>query len=613
MKFLFIGEFGRKELEYEEYLENSELQQMMNDPDRFIVHLGCTILNYDREYLDEHDEERERVLLMKEQAEENPLMFFLPSGDSAKSFLNDTKSSIKLLLAGNRRGKTATGVVDILLDCFPTSDKWPIFQKHGIKHREYRGTEQEPLKVGFASTDWNMVQRVLWPEIKKWIPKYQLGDYDPRKPNHKDIAWRVNPSIKLTCGTHLYFFCYEQKQGAFEGMALDRFYWDEQGHEAKFDGADERLRTRRGRHVFGLTPHKVDGRPDTGARSWIHKIATGATTKGHTVSTFSIGPDDVPDWVYPESEKKKAYDKWIIAPERDGNVKAIKEGRSRYYGEWHDVGGLVFDEWEDKYHLVDPFKIPDNWTRYRAIDHGITNPTACLWAAVSPDGILYLYREYYKSGLTVSENCRNIVELSGNEIVSAGTQYVGSNLLFERKLEKEVKERYRFTVMDSRSFASNDPLTQVSIGKLYQMCGLRATPASGQPAFESIPIFKEMLRVDLSKHHPHNGIMGCPKVLVFRNLVNWRRERSMYAMQEHKSAIASDNSNAKERPIPKDDHLMDCTLYMANIPPRFVRDRWAFYDGKTKTEEEEEEYDNVRDMVRRKRNRFLNRDKFTGY
>lgn len=604
MNLCFIGEFGRKEMSYEEYLTDQDMRYRINDPDRERLILGRTVLTYDPKWLKEHTAEHDNFMLMKDMLDENPLMFFSPSGDGGVEFLNDTEHDIKMMIAPNRVGKTASGVVDILLDAIPTGKSWPIYKNHGVNYRKWRG----PLELGFASSNWNVVSRVLWPEIKKWIPKYELGDYDPRLKKHRDIAWRVDPSITLSCGTKIFFFCYEQEQAPFESQALDRWYWDEQGDEAKFDGGDERLRTRKGRHVFGMTPHKVEGRPDTGARSWIHKMVTGQRTKGHRVGVHHISIRDVPDWVYPESGKLEAYQKWVEQPLMENNQKAIKEGRARFYGEWHDAAGLVYDEWDENVHVIDPFQIPDHWTRYRAIDHGVKNPTACLWGAVSPEGDICLYREYYKAGLTVSENCRNIIKLSGNEVIDDGTKTdPRSRATFQRIIEQTVKEKYMKTVLDSRSMATKDALTQMDLGKLYGIHGVRVFPASGLATEKAIPIVKELLTVDLTKKHPYTGEMGCSRIFVFRDLHAFTNELRGYAMQEYKSSKAADQGNLKEKPIGKNDHLMDCFLYLVQIPARYILDRWGFYNAFDSKEEEE--------WLRRKSEKKTgrHRDPITGY
>ena len=621
--FTFIGDFGKESCGYGGYLLNRELRRIVNDPNRYRLNLGSTILTYDTDWLHSHPSEQEKVDALKEMEAENPLQFFMPSqialgpGDGGVlDFLNDDKTEMKFLRTGNRRGKTASAIADILFDVVPTSKEWPVFKLHRVNHRRFIGRDR-PVSIGFASSTWPVVQRVIWPEILRWIPKYELGEYDPREKGHKEVAWRVNPFIKLECGTEFYFFCYEQKQGAFEGQVIYIWYWDEQGKQNLYHGADERLRTVNGRHVFGQTPHKIEGRPDTGARSWTDKLLKGQVNYGHSVKEYTIHPDDVPDWVYPENQKRKAYTKHVVHPVATGDYRALKEGISRFWGLPHDVAGLVYDEWVESIHLVDPFPIPDSWTRYRAVDHGTKNPAACLWLAVSPEGFMYLYREFYRANLSIEEIAAHIITLSGNEREKRGLHRVaGKGIYYERFSEKPTRERYHRSVLDSRSFAATDSATMLDIGTLYKWNGLNCQPASGMDSSVSVPIVKQLLSVDFSRKNPNTRDAGSPTLFVFRDLVNFREEITSYSMQENTSS-GDLKRNLPEKPVAKNDHLMNALAYIAQIPPRYIEGKWAYYEARKPsegdsfrpmTEEEEEEYDRKREL----RNPFK-RDPITGY
>lgn len=78
-------------------------------------------------------------------------------------------------------------------------------------------------------------------------------------------------------------------------------------------------------------------------------------------------------------------------------------------GDWDALSGQYFEEFRDGLHTVEPFAIPRDWVRYRAIDYGL-DMFSCLWVAVDYDGRAYVYREYQMgkdidggSGLVVSE------------------------------------------------------------------------------------------------------------------------------------------------------------------------------------------------------------------
>lgn len=72
-------------------------------------------------------------------------------------------------------------------------------------------------------------------------------------------------------------------------------------------------------------------------------------------------------------------------------------------GDWDVFAGQYFSEFERAIHVVDPFEIPQEWAKFRAMDEGYNDPFVCLWFALSPDGTAYLYRELSQSKLLTSQ------------------------------------------------------------------------------------------------------------------------------------------------------------------------------------------------------------------
>jgi len=84
-------------------------------------------------------------------------------------------------------------------------------------------------------------------------------------------------------------------------------------------------------------------------------------------------------------------------------------------GNWVAAEGVVYENFDREKHTCEPFPIPESWTKIRVIDFGYTNPFVCLWAAIDPDGRIYVYREIYMTQMLVSEAARQIIDLSGEE------------------------------------------------------------------------------------------------------------------------------------------------------------------------------------------------------
>ena len=84
-----------------------------------------------------------------------------------------------------------------------------------------------------------------------------------------------------------------------------------------------------------------------------------------------------------------------------------REQKALLYGDWNIFEGQYFNEFDQRIHTCRPFEIPKSWRKYRTIDYGLDR-LACLWIAVSPDGISYVYREFCKSNLTISQAASEI-------------------------------------------------------------------------------------------------------------------------------------------------------------------------------------------------------------
>lgn len=561
---------------YAEYLRSPVLRRAVNDEERERLFLGRSIYAFSREYMRRVPEVIDILEALRKMWKENPLRFYAPSTQEALDFVNDDSHDVLARIDANRAGKTTDATVRWLVGenpAFPCDPKWEIFTEHGVRWREYRG----PVALAVASYKENNLKRTIWPVmVQHWVPDEFLGVYGKTyrgRGGKPSPAWGHDPNIKLKNGTTIDFYTYQQDQDNFEGGVYKRWLWDEQGKEHLFDAADERTRTVKGVHIFSLTPHKLDGRPDTGAGSWIDEMVSGRTAKGHRCAVYCGGGIvNIPDWIYPESEKEKAYAKWEHEPKATGDVKALAEGRARLYGEWHRSSGLVLDEWNAGVHWIEPLweRPPADMSLYRGIDHGQVNPMGCLSLAVDKDGNVFVYREYYQRGRTVFQNAKAIVEAAGNELVEVGNERGTVNdsggVIFRRYEERFREEYVLKQVMDSRSFALPDANSGKPLGWLYRCAGLRVNKASGKFSDHWVPLVQALLHIDIRRRHVVTGEMGAPRLYVFNTCVNFKREVEHYVWEEQKGQ----GKDPSEKPRKKDDHLMSCLQYASQIPLRYV-------------------------------------------
>ena len=72
-------------------------------------------------------------------------------------------------------------------------------------------------------------------------------------------------------------------------------------------------------------------------------------------------------------------------------------------GNWDVNEGAAFPEFNRAIHVVDDFKIPSSWARFRACDYGYGSYSGVVWFAVSPSEQLIVYRELYCSKVTATD------------------------------------------------------------------------------------------------------------------------------------------------------------------------------------------------------------------
>jgi PBSX family phage terminase large subunit len=78
------------------------------------------------------------------------------------------------------------------------------------------------------------------------------------------------------------------------------------------------------------------------------------------------------------------------------------------YGKWVAAEGQIYEDFDPSVHVIEKFKVPDDWPLYISIDFGFVNPFVAQWWRVDHDGRLYLTREIYHSKTLVEDHARRI-------------------------------------------------------------------------------------------------------------------------------------------------------------------------------------------------------------
>lgn len=162
------------------------------------------------------------------------------------------------------------------------------------------------------------------------------------------------------------------------------------------------------------------------------------------------------------------------------------EKRAKLYGDWYAMVGQVFTEFrETRYadepanalHVIDPFSVPFYWPKIIAIDWGYRAKTAVIWAAISPDGRVYIYRCYSCVKTSIEQWSMDIKKLSefDENIVAYVIDPSSARNLGQKTIKQQVIDATGWKLED----ADNDRIGGISL--IHDYLRWKQRPASFTP------------------------------------------------------------------------------------------------------------------------------------
>ena len=103
-------------------------------------------------------------------------------------------------------------------------------------------------------------------------------------------------------------------------------------------------------------------------------------------------------------DKDPNYKKRLLT-QSENNVRAL------LYGDWDIFEGQYFEEFRAEDHVIEPFEIPREWRKYRAIDYGL-DMLACVFVAVDSTGCCYAYKETGGSNLSIGRAAGKVIDFT---------------------------------------------------------------------------------------------------------------------------------------------------------------------------------------------------------
>lgn len=255
------------------------------------------------------------------------------------------------------------------------------------------------------------------------------------------------------------------------------------------------------------------------------------------------------DWANP-AMKKRFFSVHAPSTENvhlpEGYVQAMLDGWTKervdreVMGSWDSFAGQIYSEFDRSQHVVKPFVIPKEWTKFVGGDHGLTNPACFLWCAMDYDGNIFVYREFYHKEWIIEEICKGKRDrLAENEDSKGLVQLNGDDNIEGIWIDPSTSAKRDVNGSHYDSYLEHLP-------RNWSL--LLANNAVGA----GIDRVKELL-----KPHPRTNK---PKLFIFDTCTNLLEEITQYRWAEHAPGQSSEK-NAKEEPVKKDDHSCDALRY----------------------------------------------------
>ena len=206
------------------------------------------------------------------------------------------------------------------------------------------------------------------------------------------------------------------------------------------------------------------------------------------------------------------------------------ELKSRQYGEFMEMGGRVYPEFDENVNVIEPFDIPYEWQDRLSIDPGLKNPLSCHWYAVDYDGNIYVVAEHYDREKDIGYHSEAIHRISDSL-----HWHRNSNGMIEALIDSAANQT---TLASSKS-----------VSDLFYEHGILVNTHVNKDVFSGIQRVKSYLK----------NSQGETKLYIFNTCKNLIREIKSYRWGKGDS------------PVKEDDHSMDELRYYIMSRPEHKR------------------------------------------
>lgn len=287
--------------------------------------------------------------------------------------------------------------------------------------------EQHPLRWG-QSVGWALLLRREFPRLRDIIPR-ALKVYQTLDP---DARWdQESHTLHMSSGYRFQFgHCRDPHDWRnYQGLQFTIILWDEltEFEREQYAQVNTRLRTSDPVLILMLKIRAMSnpGLSPTGD-DWVRSYFVEPAPEGGVILEDSLtlrdGTQVVRTRIFlparlednPNVEFRQRYEADLrSAPE---HIQAMF-----LRGDWWFVQGAFFgSDWDPNLHVCKPFRIPNDWPRFRSMDWGFKTEGCVHWWALDPDGNLYCTRELTFKLLDAGEVAKRIREIEQADKLWAG-------------------------------------------------------------------------------------------------------------------------------------------------------------------------------------------------
>ena len=390
------------------------------------------------------------------------------------------------VFGGNRSGKTECGAVEVV---------WLARGIHPYK-------DNKPRDGWVVSLSQQVQRDVAQAKILHYLKKEWISDVVMISGKKGSAEYGIIDTIyiKNVFGSisKIGFKSCDQGREKFQGTTLDYVWFDEEPPEDIYIECRMRVLDRCG-EIFGtMTPLK--------GLSWVY----------NTIYLNNANDDEV--WYEQMEWSDNPYlNETEIA--KLSKTMSTDELNSRKYGLFTSGMGMVYNEFDVRYNVIEPFDVPHEWYDKISIDPGLHNPLSAHFYACDYDGNIYVIAEHYDSEKTVEYHANQIKQIC------------------ETLSWPKINGRYE-AIIDS---AANQRTlsSEKSVTELFFECGIACNPYVNKDMFTGINRVKSYFK----------NALGERKLFIFKNCVNMIREIKGYFWGNN------------DLPNKKDDHSLDELRY----------------------------------------------------